>query len=77
MMDAMDSETFLLEFTNILQPSPEAIALTTELSAIENWDSMAVMLYISMVEEKCGRTIQPDDIASAKTVEDLYTLATK
>jgi acyl carrier protein len=51
----------------------EAITLTTELESI-NWDSMNVILFISDIEEEFDKIIEPDDIAQAKTVNDLVKL---
>ena len=51
----------------------EAITLTTELESI-NWDSMNVILFISDIEEEFDKVIEPDDIAQAKTVNDLVKL---
>lgn len=51
----------------------ESITLTTELESI-NWDSMNVILFISDVEEEFDKIIEPDDIAQAKTVNDLVKL---
>ena len=51
----------------------EAITLATELETI-NWDSMNVILFISDVEEEFDKIIEPDDIAQAKTVNDLVKL---
>jgi acyl carrier protein len=51
----------------------ESITLATELESI-NWDSMNVILFISDVEEQFDKTIEPDDIAQAKTVNDLVKL---
>jgi len=73
----MDRESFLTEFVSLLGAEPSEIALQTELASLTRWDSIALMLYMALVEEKFGHVIKPDDIAAAKTVEDLYQLASR
>ena len=39
------------------------------------WDSMAVVSFIAMVDDRLGTTLPPAEIAAAKTVDDLVALA--
>ena len=44
------------------------------LANVEGWDSMAALLFISLVNTKFGVIVSGDQIASARTVNDLLLL---
>jgi len=71
----MDIGTFLEEFAGILEIDVASIGVDTKLESLETWDSVNVLSYMALVDQKFGREILPDDIAKAKTVGDLYRLA--
>jgi acyl carrier protein len=45
-----------------------------ELSTLGNWDSLAVMSLMAMVDDKYGVTLAPKDIYKCATVDDLVAL---
>ena len=71
----MDFESFQKELAEILGVDAVDVEQDTALSSLKGWDSMSVLLYMSLVDEKFGRNVSPDAIESARTVEDLYRLA--
>jgi len=71
----MDVETFLREFAEILEIPSSEITQATELASLKNWDSMTVLSFMALVDEKFGGEVNPDDIETAQTVGDLYRLA--
>ena len=46
----------------------------TRRDAIEAWDSLAAVLFIALADEKVGVTVSGDQIARAKTLNDLLSL---
>lgn len=50
--------------SNILKPE-------TELSAIEEYDSMAKLSLIVLCDEECGKKLTGEQIRSFKTVQDI------
>jgi acyl carrier protein len=47
-----------------------------ELSALGSWDSVAVISFMGMVDDKWGVTLAPTKIQACKTVDDLAALVT-
>lgn len=42
--------------------------------SLAGWDSLAVLSFIALVDEHLGVVIMPDQIANAKTLEELLCL---
>ncbi len=42
-----------------------------ELSEVDNWDSMAKLSLIVLMDEECGKTLKTDDIKKFNTVQDI------
>lgn len=57
----------------------EAGTLTGDerLEELENWDSLAVISFIALVDENFGVLIESDKLAAAATTGELYRLATQ
>jgi acyl carrier protein len=66
------------EFLRLMEEAVEADAGTITcddaIESIEGWDSVAIISFIAMVDEKFGVTISPKKIEDAKYVSDLMTL---
>lgn len=71
----MSPETFLQEFSEILEIDVSEVSLETKLSDLSVWDSINVLGYMMLVDEKAGRQVDPDSVKNAETVGDLYNLA--
>ena len=54
-----------------VEMEPDELGLDTLLSELENWDSVAVLSIIAVINEKLGRFPSADEILSYKTVGDL------
>jgi len=69
----MSKQDFLVKLTELLEMDH---ALTGEeaLAELEAWDSMAVLSLMAMDYEETGKTLSAQDIANAKTVNQLYAL---
>jgi acyl carrier protein len=44
------------------------------LADIENWDSLAVLKFMAVVDKRLGIALQPDKLIPCETIEDLATL---
>lgn len=69
----MRLDEFIKEFAYQFDDTePEEIEATTEYHELEEWSSMIALSVLNMVEKKCGKHINFDDVKAAVTVEDLY-----
>ena len=55
----------------------EEFTLESELSYLENWDSLASVDFLGMADEDFGKEIDPMDVRMASTIGDLFELVTK
>lgn len=46
----------------------------TKFRDLEDWDSIAGLSVIGMVDEEYGVTFNADDMRACKTIEDLYNM---
>lgn len=63
-------DEFLTEMADILEE--DSVEPTAELNSFESWDSLAGLSVLAMADSNFGVTLTAEDIAGAKTVEDLY-----
>jgi acyl carrier protein len=68
---ALDKKQFLEEFADMLGMSAADITPSTQLSSLENWDSVAYLSTMVLLDEKVGVAISPDDLTAARTVQDI------
>lgn len=54
--------------------SGETLTDDMVLSDVENWDSMAFISFIALVDEKFGKQVAAPTVKAAKTVDDLLKL---
>lgn len=71
----MDTKDFLLALDEMLELDPGTLTGNEELESLENWDSLAVISFIALVDEKLGLVVEGEKLAKAKTVADLLALA--
>lgn len=71
----MDTKDFLLALDEMLELDSGTLTGTEELGSLENWDSLAVISFIALVDEKIGLVVEGEKLAKAKTVGDLLALA--
>jgi acyl carrier protein len=70
----MKKEEFLAKLDELLELPDATLKGTEALKDLEAWDSLAVLSFIALVDEHCGITVAPKDIAACKTVNDLVAL---
>jgi acyl carrier protein len=70
----MQAQAFLREIEATLE-LPEGSLMGTELLAdIPEWDSLAVISFIALVDEKLGLAVDGEALANAQSVADLLAL---
>ena len=50
------------------------IAADTEFKLLDEWSSLAVLLLISMIDEKYHVIITGDEVMAAETIDDLFNV---
>ena len=72
----MNKEEFIKQLTDIMDTETE-LTLETDLSEVEEWDSLSLVSFLSFCNARLRRPILPDEIKSAKTVNDLFSIVSK
>ncbi len=71
----MDRTEFLLALDEMLELDEGTLTGDEELESLEGWDSLAVISFIALVDEKVGVVVEGERLARAKTVGDLLAIA--
>lgn len=69
----MSKEEFIKQLTDIMDTETE-LTLDTNLSDVEEWDSLSLVSFLSFCNARLKRPILPDEIKSAQTVNDLFKI---
>ena len=67
----MKIEEFLKTLKELMDTDAD-LTPDTNLSEIEEWDSLSVVTYLSFCNARLKRPILPEEIKKAQTVNDLY-----
>ena len=67
----MDLKDKLSLIAQALDAEPEALKPDTKLEELEEWDSLAVVSVIAMLDKYFSVRLKPNDIKSLTTVEDI------
>ena len=71
----MKLEDFIYNFAEQFDETPnENFVADTEFKALEEWESLTVLVIIAMVDEEYNVTIKAEDIRNAETIRDLFEL---
>jgi acyl carrier protein len=70
----MTRSEFLRALESELALPAESLKQNQELAGLESWDSMAAVQFIALADEKIGINISGDQIANAKTIDELLSL---
>lgn len=71
----MAQKTLLQSLDHLLRLPEGTLTGPEELAKIKSWDSLAIIEYISLVDEMYGIDIPPDKVRQSKVVQDLLNLA--
>jgi acyl carrier protein len=68
-------EQFLRDLESMLERDPDTLKGDESLDEIA-WDSMTVVMFIAMADQKYSITVAPSKLANAKKVSDLLGIVT-
>lgn len=71
----MDRKDFLLALDEMLELDAGTLQGDEELESLEGWDSLAVISFIALVDERIGIVVEGEKLAKARTVSDLLAVA--
>lgn len=52
----------------------DEITLDTNLSELDEWDSLSIVSYVAMANAACGKKVDVKSVREAVTIQDLYDL---
>ncbi len=67
----MDTARKLKLLEEIFDMDEGALETSTELDTIEEWDSMAKLSLIVLMDDEFGKTLKSNDIKQFKTIQDI------
>lgn len=70
----MTRSEFLAELDAMLELDAGTLTGAEALDDIDSWDSLAVISFIALVDEKFNTVVAGEDLAKAKTIDDLLAL---
>lgn len=70
----MQRHEFLLSLDEVLELEPGTVKGDETLESLESWNSLAVISFMALADEKCGVSLQPGRISTCQTVADLIAL---
>lgn len=70
----MDRSQLLLRLDELLELPPGTLSGPETLASLENWDSLAVMNFIALANETCGKVLSARQLASSESINDLLNL---
>ncbi|MDE1145391.1 MAG: acyl carrier protein [Azospirillaceae bacterium] len=73
----MNRTEFLAALDEMLELDPGTLKGPEALDSIDSWDSLAVISYIALVDEKFNIVVAGEDLAKAETVDDLLALVSE
>ena len=72
----MDEKEFLSEIEELLNVE-EPLTMQTDLKELEEWDSLAALMFQSLVLKKTKTALKPAALKTVTTIGDLYTFLKK
>ncbi len=73
----MVSKEFISEFAQIVEQDPKDLHNEFDLTSLEEWDSLAAISVIVLVDNYFNIVLDSDMLTSIKTMNDLYGLIEK
>lgn len=74
----MTKEEFIQEIMEILEIEDASLVQdTTVFRELDEWDSLAALSTISMIDDEFGVTINNKDLRSVETLGELYDMVTE
>ncbi len=70
----MDRQTFLPFLDEVLELPPGTLKGPEKLEDLEDWNSMAMVSFVALVDEHFNYTVSPRQFVNCETVDDLLGL---
>lgn len=70
----MTKSEFYSEIETVLELEPGSVNGAESLSDIPAWDSMGILSFIALVDNKLGVVTEPEKLVKCKTIGDLVNL---
>jgi len=70
----MQKNEFLRLIEEAIESDPNTLTGEEVLAELDGWDSMSILGFLALVDERLGVAIQPKLLAECKTVDDLVGL---
>jgi acyl carrier protein len=70
----LEKNEFLLSLDELLELEPGTVKGSDTLDSLDGWNSLAVISFMALVDERFGITLQPRQIAGCSTIADLVGL---
>lgn len=70
----MEIKEKINKIEEMLEIDENTLSLETELDSLDEWDSVAILSAIVMLDEEFGKTVKGTDIKACKTVADFINL---
>lgn len=70
----MDRQSFLPLLDEALEVPPGTLQGPEKLEDLENWNSMAMVSFVALVDEHFNYTVSPRQFVNCETVDDLLAL---
>ena len=67
-------DTFTKNFEEIFDDVPVGLTSASAFRDLEEWDSMAALSLIAMLDEKYGVNLTIEELKKANTVEELFSI---
>lgn len=67
-------DDFVTRLARIVEEEVSALTPDRELLSVPLWDSLAIVTFMAVASETYDRLVEPERIAAAKTVGDLFTV---
>jgi acyl carrier protein len=67
----MRTEEFTREFAEMLSIDPANLNAETDLTALEEWDSVAYISALVLIDEKLGIAVRPEIISNSQTFGEI------
>jgi len=70
-------EKFLQIVAEALEKDSQRLQITDNFRDYEEWDSLAILSIMALMEENFGAIISRENLNKCQTLEDLYNFVTK
>jgi acyl carrier protein len=70
----MKTSEFLNLIDEIVEASPGTVQPDQDLTELQGWDSLALVSFVAVINERFGMTLRADRVTKARSIPDLLAL---